>query len=243
MAEYVTLKIFRYQPNVDTRPRFDTFQVRQRPGLMVLEALFDILEYQDASLAFRYSCRWGICGSCAMHINGRYRLACETRVEALGPEITVQPLQHFPIIKDLVVDFEGFFEKLAQVQPYLMPGDDDPAKERLQSPAQRERTEDGAKCILCACCQAACPMTLAHHAYLGPAVLLKLDRFHQDSRDDAKDLRLDLAEGEMGVWRCHTVFNCVEVCPKELHPAQAISHLKQGLARRKLFGWLRGRKR
>ena len=234
-----TLKIFRFDPESGAPARFDSYTVDVKPGQMVLGALFDLLEYRDASLAFRYSCRSGICGSCSMHINGSYRLACETRVEQLGPEITIQPLQHFRIIKDLVVDLDDFFAKVDAIQPYLMPDREPPLHEWLQSPEQRDRIEDGAKCILCACCQSGCPMTDSHPAYLGPAVLLKLDRYFQDSRDHADDLRLDLADGESGVWRCHTVFNCNAVCPKGLHPAAAISHLKQALAHRQLFGWLR----
>lgn len=242
MTEFTTFKIFRFDPATDKAPRFDTFQVRTRPGQNVLEALFEILEFQDSSLAFRYSCRGAICGSCALHINGKYRLACQTLVQDLRGEIVIQPLQHLPIIKDLVVDMEGFMEKFASIKPYLQALQAPPEKERLQSPQERERVDEGVSCILCACCQASCPMTLTHEGYLGPAILLQLDRFFQDSREDEKAPRLDTAAGEGGVWRCHTVFNCVAVCPKELHPAEAISHLKQGLVARKLFGKLKGQK-
>ncbi len=242
MPETTTFKIFRFDPTSGKPPRFDTYQVQVRPGLSVLEALFEILEFQDPTLAFRYSCRGAVCGSCAMHINGKYRLACQTQVGTLGPEVVIQPLQHFPIIKDLVVDQEGVFGKYRSIQPFLQPQDDPPQKERIQSHAEREKIDEGSNCILCFCCQTACPMTLTDKEYLGPAILLKLDRFYQDSRDAAKDLRLDLANSEHGAWRCHTVFNCTAVCPKDLRPAEAIAHLKQGLIARKLFGWLKRRK-
>jgi succinate dehydrogenase / fumarate reductase, iron-sulfur subunit len=236
MPDTVSFKIFRFDPQSGAPARFDTFQLPKHPGQNVLEALFEILEFQDGSLAFRYSCRGAVCGSCAMHINGKYRLACQTQVTALGDVITIQPLQHFPIIKDLVVDQEGFFAKHAAVQPYLKPDEAPPEKERLQTAEQRARVDDGANCILCACCQASCPMTFSDAEYLGPAILLQVDRFYQDSREVAKDARLDSVDGEHGVWRCHTVFNCTEVCPKGLHPAGGISHLKQGLVARCILG-------
>ncbi len=227
--------VFRFDPTVDERGYFDEYRVEVRPGLTVLEALFLLLEREDGSLSFRYACRGAVCGSCAMHINGRYRLACATQMSDLGDEVTIRPLNHLPIIKDLVVDMDGFFEKYNRVRPYLIAagaGCED--KERLQSPAERARLDGLIECILCACCQSSCPFTATDPDYLGPALLLKADRFCSDSRDVGTAERLEAFDSEHGVWRCHTAFNCAEVCPKELNPTASIAHLKGVAVQRRL---------
>lgn len=219
--------VFRFDPTIDERGYFDEYVVDSRPGLTVLEALFQILEREDGSLSFRYACRGAVCGSCAMHINGRYRLACATQMSDLGEEVTIRPLNHLPIIKDLVVDMDGFFEKYARVQPYLLAaGATCCERETLQGPDERAQLDGLIECILCACCHASCPFTATDPEYLGPAVLLKADRFCSDSRDAGAERRLDAVDSEHGAWRCHTAYNCAEVCPKDLNPTASIAKLK-----------------
>jgi len=231
-----TLKVFRFDPEVDKEPHFSSYQVDARKGMTVLEALFDVLENQDGSLAFRYACRGAVCGSCAMHINGSYRLACQTQIGELGAgQVVVQPLGHLPIIKDLVVDMTSFFEKYEQVMPYLINNSPTPERERLQSMKERARIDEQLDCILCACCHASCTMTLTDDRYLGPAIMVKADRFASDSRDQARLTRLATVNSEHGVWRCHTIFNCAEVCPKEVNPTHAIARLKRGAIVRRLL--------
>ena len=230
------LKVLRFDPEVDAGPRFAKYEVELRKGLTVLEALFDILENQDGSLAFRYACRGAVCGSCAMHINGSYRLACQTQISELGGgEVVVKPLGHLPIIKDLIVDMTSFFEKYEQLMPYLINNSEVPERERLQSAEERNRIDEQLDCILCGCCQASCTMTLTDEEYLGPALLLKEERFLSDSRDEAGAQRLKLVDSEHGVWRCHTIFNCVEVCPKDINPTHAIARLKRRVIGDKLL--------
>ncbi|MBI4295405.1 MAG: succinate dehydrogenase iron-sulfur subunit [Chloroflexi bacterium] len=234
----VTISVFRFDPNEEQAPHFDDFEVSVRPGQTVLEALFDILDMQDGSLAFRYSCRGAVCGSCAMYINGAYRLACETQVMALNARrVTVNPLPHLPVIRDLVVDMAPFFEKYEQIKPYLLTDSVPQEKEKLQSPKQRRAINEAIDCILCAACYAACPMVWTDKGYLGPAALTKAYRFVADSRDEARSSRLRLVANEDGVWRCHTIMNCVEACPKKINQTDAIQHLKRGSVLRKLKFW------
>ena len=237
MADYI-FKIFRFDPDADKAPRFDTFAVPGfKKGLTVLEGLFYIQEELDGSIAFRSSCREGICGSCAMHINGKYRLACETQVTDLGAEkITVQPLGHLPVLRDLVVDMEPFFEKYKYIKPFLMPGSPPPERERPQTAGEQAKVIPSVDCILCSCCHSSCTVTATDPEYLGPAALLKVDRFLNDSRDGADDERLDLVDRMHGIWRCHTIFSCQEVCPKDLDPTGAIANLKRRALKRRLFG-------
>ena len=231
MAEKYTYKILRFDPQDNKEPHWDTFEVpKVRDGMTVLDGLIYIQQYLDGSLGFRTSCRAGVCGSCAMHINGRYRLACETQISLLGTTtITIRPLSHLPIIKDLVVDMNPFYEKYEKIKPYLMPGKNaEPADmERLQSRSDREKLDNIIDCILCGACYASCPMTAADPEYLGPAALMKANRFVVDSRDDNVEERLSIVGDEHGIFRCHTAFNCTEVCPKHLDPAGSIAHLKR----------------
>lgn len=237
MADY-TFKIFRFDPDADPAPRFDTYAVPEfKKGLTVLEGLFYIQEKIDGSVAFRASCREGVCGSCAMHINGKYRLACETQAAGLASEtITIQPLGHLPVLRDLVVDMEPFFAKYKSIKPFLMPGSPAPERERPQSASEHAKMLPAIDCILCSCCHASCTVTATDPEYLGPAALLWADRFIRDSRDTADDERLDLVDGVHGVWRCHTIFSCQEVCPRDLDPTGAIADLKRRALKRKLLG-------
>ncbi len=234
----MTFRVFRFDPEKDEGPRFDTFRVPPfKKGLTVFEGLFYILEKIDGSLAFRASCREGICGSCAMHINGKYRLACEAQVAELGSDtVTIRPLGHLEVLRDLVVDMEPFFEKYKYIKPYLMPGSPPPERERPQSAGEQAKVTPSIDCILCSCCHASCTVTGTDPEYLGPAALLWADRFVRDSRDGADDERLDLVDQMHGLWRCHTIFSCQEVCPKDLDPTGAIADLKRKAIKRKLLG-------
>lgn len=220
-------KIFRFDPDTDKRPYFKSYEVPDKKGLTVLEGLLYIQQNLDGSLAFRTACRAGICGSCAMHINGSYRLACETQIGALGSKIKIRPLAHLPVIKDLFVDMTKFWDRYKFIKPYLIPGDPNPEKERIQTPDQREKLNDMIDCILCGCCYSSCTVTLTDPEYLGPAAIMKANRFVCDSRDNAKKERLKLVDTDHGVWRCHTIFNCQKACPKDLNPPASIANLKR----------------
>jgi len=239
MAENeITLKIQRFDPSADSEPYWQPFKVILKPGMTVLDALFEILNHQDGSLAFRFCCRAGVCGSCAMVIAGKVRLACETQVATLldMDEIRLSPLPHQKVVKDLAVDYDLFFERLKLVKPYMVGKEPYPEKEYIQLPKERVPINEPIDCILCGSCTSSCTMAWTNRDYLGPAALLKSYRFLVDSRDTLKDERLDLIETENGVWRCHTQFNCVEVCPRKLNPTEAIQRQKIAAFKRKLFG-------
>jgi succinate dehydrogenase / fumarate reductase, iron-sulfur subunit len=236
----VSFEVFRFSPEADKESHFDKYEVPAREGMTVLDGLLHILDNVDPTLSFRFACREGVCGSCAMFVNGSYRLACQTQLKDLKSDrIVVQPLPNFPIIKDLVVDLTAFFEKVEKVMPYLSAASAPPEKERLQSQEQRQRIDEVIDCILCAACQSACPQGWTDKNFLGPAVLVKAYRFIGDSRDESAKERLKLVAGEDGVWRCHAVFNCVEACPKKINQTVAISALKRKAAAQKLKFWQR----
>lgn len=232
-----TFKILRFDPDSGKGPYFQAFRVPlENKGLTVLDGLNHILENIDGSLAFRSSCRAAVCGSCAMHINGKHRLACNTQVSSLNTQsITIRPLAHLEVEKDLCVNMDQFWEKYELVRPYLVPGSPPPEKERIQSQEDREELNVVIDCIQCGCCYSACPVTLSSKEYLGPAALLKIDRFVSDSRDGAHVQRIEQADGPYGAWRCHNVFAC-QCCPKELDPPRSIAHVKRRLMRRRLLG-------
>ncbi|MBI4287081.1 MAG: succinate dehydrogenase iron-sulfur subunit [Chloroflexi bacterium] len=226
--------VFRFDPDKEKEPHYDTFSVEVKVKMSVLEALFEILEKQDNTLAFRFSCRGAICGSCAMFISGKYRLACETLVEKLDPRgIEVAPLPHLRILKDLAVDMEPFYRKFDRIMPFFQEGKQKVEREYIQAIRERKEIDEITDCILCAACESACPLTWTSD-YLGPAVLTKAYRFVADSREGATKERLSLVDGEDGVWRCHTIFNCVEACPKRINQTRAIEKLRKGLFARKL---------
>ena len=221
--------IFRFDPKADAAPRFQDYEVPEAKGMTVLDGLIHILEELDPSLAYRSSCRAAICGSCAMHISGRYRLACQTQIGdvARQDQVVIRPLSHLPVLRDLVVDMGRFFENWRRIRPHLVAEGPAPERERLQTPKERARLDSLVDCIMCGACYGACPSARDNAAYLGPHALLKALRFIEDSRDGAGEERLSLAASDDGVFRCHSVFNCQTVCPKELDPAAAISRIKR----------------
>ncbi len=236
VMEKRTFRIFRYDSSKNESPGFQSFEVPAEKGMTVLEGLIYIQDNLDGSLAFRSSCRAGVCGSCAMHINGKYCLACETQIFALKSKtVTLRPMAHLKVIKDLFVDLKPFWEKYKLIKPYLMPGEPGPERERIQTADDRLKLEGLIDCILCGACYASCPVGETHSEYLGPAALLKVNRFVQDSRDNAEEERLNAVSGFDGVFRCHTIFNCQEVCPKELDPTGSIADLKRKIIGKK-FG-------
>jgi succinate dehydrogenase / fumarate reductase, iron-sulfur subunit len=228
----IKLKVFRYLPEVDPQPRYDTYDMEVDPSERVLDLLEMVRGYHDGSLAYRRSCAHGVCGSDAMRINGRNRLACKVLVRDLdSTEITVEPILGLKVVKDLVVDMDPFFEQYKSIKPFFVNDEPLPAdgKERLQSPEQRERFDDTTKCILCAACTTSCPSFWANGKYVGPAAIVNAHRFIFDSRDEAAEERLVILNEPDGVWRCRTIFNCTEACPRDIKVTQAIAEVKQVL--------------
>ena len=237
IKDTVFFKIFRFNPDTDKKPSFQEFEIPFiRKDLTIVEGLYYIQQRLDNSLAFRSSCREAICGSCAMHINGKYRLACKTLVSKLKSNtVTIRPLAHMAVLKDLFVDMTSFWEKYEYIKPYLMPGKPISMEgEQIQSPEERAKIDVLVDCILCACCHSSCPITASHEKYLGPMALINMDRFVSDTRDGVKEERLAMVNDEYGVWRCHTVFNCQEVCPRDLNPTGSIAHLKMEIVKNKI---------
>jgi succinate dehydrogenase / fumarate reductase iron-sulfur subunit len=226
----VTLRIRRFNPEVDQKPHLETYQVQAEPNDQVLDLLNQVKWFQDGTLAYRRSCAHGICGSDAMRINGANRLACKILVKDVGSKITVEPILGLPVVKDLIVDMEPFWEHYRSVMPYLVNDDPAPEKERLQSPEQRARFDDTTKCILCAACTTSCPSFWADGEYVGPAAIVQAHRFIFDSRDQAGPERLTVLAEQMGVWRCRTAFNCTLACPREIQVTKAIGEVKQAIA-------------
>jgi len=235
----ITFRIKRQDPRSkkDPEARWDEFTVPYDGNLTVLEGLFYVQEKLDGSLSFRYCCRASVCGSCAMYINGAYRLACQTNVKHLETDlVTVAPMPHLPLVKDLVCDMDDFFAKYEYIEPWLIRNSADPEREIPQSPKERKKLDMPIDCILCGACYSSCPSVWGEENYLGPAALLKAYRFEVDSRDEARKERLPRFANERGVYRCHTIMNCVEACPKELNPTEGIQWLKKAAVRRRLFG-------
>lgn len=221
-----TFRIKRYN-HENGNFRWEEFSVDMKPMERVLDGLDRIKDYADGSLTFRRSCGHGICGSCAVKINGRNRLSCQTLVKDMPETITIEPLEAFPVIKDLVVDMEDFFEKNDLVLPYLINDETPPDRERLQSPEDQKKILESVTCIMCAACTSSCPSYWADKKYLGPASLLKAYRFIFDTRDRAGDERFKRITHSHGLWRCHSIYNCVEVCPKGIDVSGHISELKR----------------
>ena len=219
--------IYRYDPDVDAAPRMQDYEIGEvRDGMMLLEALMQLKE-QDETLAFRRSCGEGVCGSDAMNINGRNGLACVTPLADLGNKVVLRPLPGRPVIRDLIVDLSQFYKQYRAVKPWLQNSEPEPEVERRQSPQQREQLDGLYECILCACCSTACPSFWWNpERFLGPAALLQACRFVADSRDDATEERLAMLDDAYKLFRCHSIMNCVDVCPKGLNPTKAIGHIK-----------------
>ena len=228
-------RIYRWDPDSGEPPRIDTYDIDlDRCGTMVLDALIKIKNEVDATLTFRRSCREGICGSCAMNIDGVNTLACTLQIASVAGAVRIFPLPHLPVIKDLVPDLAQFYEQYAAVRPWLQAREPAPAgRERLQSPAEQERIDRPSACILCACCSTSCPSYWWNSdRFLGPAALLAAQRWLADSRDGAQAERLAQLDDAFRLYRCHTIMNCVEACPKDLNPARAIAEIKRRLAGR-----------
>ncbi len=231
----ITLKIFRYNPEADKKPHYDSFKVEAEPTDRVLDLLEFVKGNFDGTLSFRRSCAHGICGSDAMRINGRNRLACKILVKDLGgSKIHVEPILGMRVIKDLIVDMEPFFEHYRSIHPYLINEEPEPKQERLQSVEDRERFDDTTKCILCACCTTSCPSFWASEEYVGPAAIVAAHRFIFDSRDRGAAERLRILNSQFGVYRCHTIFNCTDACPREIQVTRAIGEVKKVIATGKI---------
>ena len=231
-------EVYRYNPEDTnkTNPYIDKFEIdTDECGPMVLDALIKIKAEHDSSLTFRRSCREGICGSCAMNIDGTNTLACTKSIDECKNDVKIFPLPHMPVIKDLVPDLTNFYEQYKSIKPWLQSKEpENPNQERLQSPEDREKLDGLYECILCACCSTSCPSYWWNgDKYLGPATLLQAQRFISDSRDEATDQRLDALEDPFKLYRCHTIMNCTNTCTKGLNPAKAIGKIKQAIADRK----------
>ena len=228
-------KIYRWNPEDKQNPRLDEFEVdTAKFGPMVLDALLHIKDAVDSTLTFRRSCREGICGSCAMNIDGLNTLACTKPIEDVKGDVKIYPLPHMPVVKDLVPDLNLLYAQLATIQPWLQTQSPNPPKERLQSPEDRAKLDGLYECILCFCCATSCPSYWWNpERYLGPAILLQAYRWLADSRDEMKGERLDALEDPFRLYRCHQIMNCTHTCPKGLNPAKAIVEIKKLIVRRR----------
>jgi succinate dehydrogenase / fumarate reductase iron-sulfur subunit len=232
------VRVQRFNPDVDKKPHLQEFQVRLEPGTTILDALHQIKHEQDGSLTFRRSCRHAICGSCAMNVNGRNVLVCKTplsrELDKKG-RVTIKPLSYLPIIKDLVVDRTSFWEQYLRVKPWLIPLENVPEKEFRVSPEEVEALHNAETCIMCGACYSSCQVIAMTKNYIGPHALLKAFLRVLDPRDTAPAERLADLAGDDGAYRCHTIFNCIDACPKNLNPTQAIETLRKLAQKRQAF--------
>lgn len=229
------INVYRWSPDKGENPSLDRYEVDiDACGPMVLDAILYIKDELDSTLAFRRSCREGICGSCAMNIDGTNTLACTKSIDEIDGEINIYPLPHQEVVRDLVSDLSQFYEHYASIEPWIQAKEREPgATERLQSKEDRDKLDGLYECILCACCSTSCPSYWWNgDRYLGPAALLQAYRWIADSRDEAKDSRLDALDDAFKVYRCHTILNCTNTCPKNLNPGKAIASIKRELADR-----------
>ncbi len=229
-----TFRVYRYDPDSGANPRFDKYTIDlEKCGPMVLDALIKIKNEIDPTLTFRRSCREGICGSCAMNMEGTNGLACTTAIADLKGEVQITPLPHMDVVKDLVPDLTHMYAQYALIQPWLKTATAAPDRERLQSPEDRAELDGLYECILCFCCSTSCPSYWWNaDKFLGPAILIQAYRWIADSRDEATGERLDTLEDPFRLYRCHTIMNCANVCPKGLNPAKAIAETKKLIAER-----------
>jgi succinate dehydrogenase / fumarate reductase iron-sulfur subunit len=229
-----TFKVYRWTPDDGKNPRVDTYEVDMDTcGPMVLDALIKIKNEIDSSLTFRRSCREGVCGSCAMNIDGTNTLACTKFISEVKGDIKIYPLPHMPVVRDLVPDLNVPYAQLASIEPWLKSTTQPPTRERLQSPEERAKLDGLWECILCFCCSTSCPSYWWNgERYLGPAILLQAYRWIADSRDEARGERLDQLEDPFRLYRCHTIMNCTKTCPKSLNPAKAIAEIKKMMVER-----------
>ncbi|WP_326598680.1 succinate dehydrogenase iron-sulfur subunit [Streptomyces sp. NBC_01803] len=237
----VTFRIRRFNPEEAAEAFWQDFEIRIDPKERVLDALHQIKWELDGSLTFRRSCAHGICGSDAMRINGKNRLACKTLIKDIASlkngvstkPISVEPIKGLTVLKDLVVDMDPFFQAYRDVMPFLITKGNEPTRERRQSAADRERFDDTTKCILCAACTSSCPVFWSDGQYFGPAAIVNAHRFIFDSRDEGAEQRLEILNDRDGVWRCRTVFNCTDACPRGIEVTKAIQEVKQALITRR----------
>ena len=231
MMKKITLKLFRYNPETDTKPHYDTFKLEAEPTDRVLDLMEKVKGYEDGTLSFRRSCAHGVCGSCAMRINGQNMLACKTLVQDLKTnKITVEPILGLRVLKDMIVDMDPFFDSYKRVMPFFVNDDPEPSQERYQSIEDRERFDDTTKCILCGACTTACPSFWSNDEYIGPAAIVNAHRFIFDSRDQGAAERLEILNDQFGVYRCRTIFNCTVACPRDIQITQAIGEVKKAIA-------------
>lgn len=229
----VRFRIFRFDPEKDKAPHYRTYEVGAEPFERILDCLNRIKWQQDGTLSFRHSCAHGVCGSDAMRINGVCGLACQKLVKDYHTdEVLIEPLPHFEVVKDLIVDLEPFFRAVASIKPYLT-ASDPPEKERLQSPEDRKKFDDAIRCILCACCTAACPVITENPQFIGPAACVQAARIIFDSRDEHHTERLNQLDYPDGVWACRNFFECTRVCPKEIPVTKLINLMKRELKKAK----------
>jgi succinate dehydrogenase / fumarate reductase iron-sulfur subunit len=227
--------IYRFNPDTDKKPYVKSYELKGvDPEMMLLDALLAI-KTQDTTLGFRKSCREGVCGSDGMNVDGVNRLSCVTRLSELNNPVEIRPLPGLPVIRDLIIDMDQFYKQYRAVKPYLIGAEPEPEVERLQSPEQRDLLDGLYECILCGCCSTACPSFWWNpDKFLGPAALLQASRFIEDSRDEATPERLDQLDDAYKLYRCHTIMNCVQVCPKQLNPTKAIGRIKERMVQNKL---------
>ena len=234
----VQFRILRFDPETDTAPQFQTYQIEAEPHERVLDCLNRIRWEQDGTLGYRMSCGHGVCGSDAMKINGRCALACQKLVkEYSGDEIVLEPLPSFRVLKDLIVDMDPFFKRVQLIRPYLMTSEPPPEKERNQNHGDSQKLKEAIRCILCACCTASCPVTYENDNYLGPAPLVHAFRYIFDSRDEDTLARLKQVDTPDGAWGCKNHFECTKVCPKDIPVTKSINTIKREIE--KAFGKLR----
>ncbi|UED84528.1 succinate dehydrogenase iron-sulfur subunit [Streptomyces profundus] len=237
----VTFRIRRFNPEVSADATWQDFEIAIDPKERVLDALHQIKWDEDGTLTFRRSCAHGICGSDAMRINGKNRLACKTLIKDITTikgstatkPILVEPIKGMTVLKDLIVDMDPFFQAYRDVMPFLITSGNEPTRERLQSAADRERFDDTTKCILCAACTSSCPVFWNDGQYFGPAAIVNAHRFIFDSRDEGGERRLEILNDKDGVWRCRTTFNCTDACPRGIEVTKAIQEVKKALITRR----------
>ena len=234
VARTITLRIRRFDPEHDTEPHWESYDVTALPTDRVLNLLHQVKWEQDGSLTFRRSCAHGVCGSDAMRINGVNRLACKVLARDMPDEITIEAIKGLPVEKDLVVDMEPFFEAYRAVKPFLITYGNAPSREYKQSQQDRARFDDTTKCILCAACTTSCPVYWTDGSYFGPAAIVNAHRFIFDSRDQGAEERLEILNDREGVWRCRTTFNCTEACPRGIEITKAIGEVKRALLFRRV---------
>ena len=225
----VKFRIKKFDPEKDKKPYDADYEIEAEANDRILDALHTIKWTLDGTLALRRSCGHGICGSDAMRINGRNALACKVLIQDVKQPITIEPMMGFTVKKDLIVDMEPFFSKYRKIKPYLINDEEAPSKERLQSPEEQERYEDSGKCILCGACTTSCPSYWSNTEFIGPASIVQAHRFIFDSRDKGTKERLALLNDNLGVWRCRTIFNCTEACPRDIQVTKVIGEVKKAI--------------